>query len=373
MGLMLVVLVDVSIGQVPTAFNQRQIVDIHDVQKAMLAVCMKEAGILSCAVNVTNANIEITIQRTGDNDTFHKALESIIGNYAWFAVKSTYDGDLRIILDNSQGKMIDEWNTTASDAIAHVQDETIGTGWVESIINASHGVKTITLGHEKALSDTDIVSAKDYLVTAGNWNLGAQTTSSVSNSQPLQSAPITYTRQATGTREDPIPMSTTVDLGDGWQVAVMSVIPDATNVVLQENPYNSPPKAGNQFFLARVQAKYNGASSATFGGSYRLRAVGPSSVGYSTFANSPGVIPDPLPDSEVFSGGIIEGNIGWEIKSSDAGSLVMYDNPISFGGNSDRVYMALYGGPMGSTGPSASTFNNDREWANKGTGKMGRY
>jgi uncharacterized short protein YbdD (DUF466 family) len=158
-----------------------------------------------------------------------------------------------------------------------------------------------------------------------------------------------YANAASGSREDPIPMGTTVDLGDGWQIAVLSVIPDATNVVHQENQFNNPPKTGDQFFLARVQAKYNGASSATFGGSYRLRAVGPSSVGYSTFANSPGVIPDQLPDSEVFSGGIIEGNIGWEIKSSDAGSLVMYDNPISFGGKSDRIYMALYGGPMGSS------------------------
>jgi len=141
----------VASAEVPPTFNQRQIVDIQDVQRAMLAVCMKEAGILSCVVNVTNANIEITIQRAGDNDTFHKALESIIGNYAWFADKSTYNGDLRIILDNSQGKIIDEWNTTASDAIAHVQDETIGTGWVESVINASRDVKAITFGREKVL------------------------------------------------------------------------------------------------------------------------------------------------------------------------------------------------------------------------------
>jgi hypothetical protein len=148
---------------------------------------------------------------------------------------------------------------------------------------------------------------------------------------------------AIGTREDPIPMGTTVDLGDGWQIAMISVIPDATNAVLKENQFNDPPKPGNQFFLARVRAKYTGQGSDTFGGSYRLRAVGPSSVGYSTFENSPGVIPDPLPDSEVFSGGVIEGNIGWEIKSSDASSLVMYDNPVSFGGNKDRVYLALYG------------------------------
>lgn len=154
MSLMLVVLMAVTGTSEPTAFNQRQVVDNHDVQKAMLAVCMKEAGILSCVVNVTNANIEITIWRTSDNDAFHKALESIIGNYAWFADKSTYNGDLRIILDNSQGKIIDEWNTTAADAIAHVQDQTIGTGWVESVINASGNQATNSPINDNTISTT---------------------------------------------------------------------------------------------------------------------------------------------------------------------------------------------------------------------------
>lgn len=145
-----------------------------------------------------------------------------------------------------------------------------------------------------------------------------------------------------GTRDNPIPMGTTVTLSDGWEITVLSVIPDATNIVLNENMFNKPPKAGDQFFLARIQAKYIGPNSATFDGSYRLRAVGPSSVGYTTFGNSPGVIPDPLPNSEVFTDGVIAGNIGWEIKSSDASALVMYDNPISFGTQENREFMALY-------------------------------
>jgi hypothetical protein len=149
-------------------------------------------------------------------------------------------------------------------------------------------------------------------------------------------------RLAAGTRDNPVPIGTVVDLGDGWQIVVLDVIPSATKIVMGENPFNDPPEAGNQFFLAKVRAKYIGEGSDTFGGRFRLRVVGPSSIGYSTFENSPGVIPDPLPDSEVFSGGIIEGNIGWEVKSSDASSLVMYDSPISFGDNKDRIYMALY-------------------------------
>jgi len=40
----------------------------------------------------------------------------------------------------------------------------------------------------------------------------------------------------------PVPMGTTVDLGDGCKSQVLSVIPDATNVVHQENQFNNPAK-----------------------------------------------------------------------------------------------------------------------------------
>ena len=195
------------------------------------------------------------------------------------------------------------------------------------------------------------------------------TTTNIEYAESPKATQTPVTAQAVGTRKNPVPIGMAVDLGDGWQIAVISVIPDATNAVLRENQFNDPPKTGNRFFLARVQAKYTGTNSATFNGGLRLRAVGPSSIGYSTFENSAGVIPDPLPDSEVFSGGVIEGNIGWEIKSSDANMLVMYDNPISFGASKDRMYMALYG-------PGSSTYSpsnlNDKNWGAVGAGKMGR-
>jgi len=157
----------------------------------------------------------------------------------------------------------------------------------------------------------------------------------------LFAALVPLSEAATGTRDDPYPLRTTVDLGDGWLIQVLSVCPDCTREVLDENMFNSPPASGHQFFLARIAAKYVGEGSSKFDGDFRLRAVGPSSVAYSTFENSPGVIPDALPDPEVFTGGIIEGNVGWEIKSTDASRLVMYDAPF-LGDKEHRVYMALY-------------------------------
>lgn len=171
---------------------------------------------------------------------------------------------------------------------------------------------------------------------------------------------------ALGTRENPVPMGTSVNLGDGWVVTVLSVTPDATPIILQENQFNNRPESGNQFFLARVRADYEGEGSDTFDGGYRLRAVGPSGVGYSTFENSAGVIPDELAGSEVFSGGHIDGNIAWQIKSDDAGSLVMYDSKTSKNG---RLYMALFGGET----RQSSSLSSSRAWEYQGAGKMGRY
>ena len=65
-------------------------------------------------------------------------------------------------------------------------------------------------------------------------------------------------------------------------------------------------------------------------------------VAYSTFVNGCGVIPDPLPSyTEVFSGGCVEGYVGWEIKSSDVKSLVMFDNPLSYRRSTERMYFSL--------------------------------
>jgi hypothetical protein len=127
----------------------------------------------------------------------------------------------------------------------------------------------------------------------------------------------------------------------GWQVVVNSVTPDATSTVLARNQFNDKPKPGEQFFIANITVTYNGQGSGRFDGRYRLRTVGAASVSYSTFDNSCGVIPDELPDSETFSGGSLSGNVCWSIRSSDAASLVMYDNPLSFGTNQKRVFISL--------------------------------
>jgi hypothetical protein len=141
-----------------------------------------------------------------------------------------------------------------------------------------------------------------------------------------------------GTRENPHPFGAAVVLADGWRMRVESITPDATAAVLAENMFNDPPQAGHQFFIARVSATYTGAGSESFDGSYRLRAVGSAAVSYSTFQDSCGVIPDEVPSADVFTGGTVTGNICWQVRSSDATSLLMYDDAI---GSDTKTFLAL--------------------------------
>lgn len=145
---------------------------------------------------------------------------------------------------------------------------------------------------------------------------------------------------AGSTRDNPIPRGTTATVAGGWQVRVDGVIPNATEMVLAENQFNDPPASGKQFFIATITATFTGTGSSRFDGSYRLRAVGPSAVSYSTFNDSCGVIPNEISDAEVFTGGTITGNVCWQITSSDATGLVMYDDAF-LAPESDRVYFAL--------------------------------
>lgn len=107
----------------------------------------------------------------------------------------------------------------------------------------------------------------------------------------------------------------------------MKVIPNATDIVLQENMFSDPPKPGYQSFIASVEATYHGQVPIRFDGHFRLRAVGPSNISYTSFEDSCGLIPAEIGNNEVLGGGVICGNVCWQVLSSDATNLLMYDRP----------------------------------------------
>ncbi len=123
-----------------------------------------------------------------------------------------------------------------------------------------------------------------------------------------------------GTRENPIPIGTAFELDNGWQITVMSVIPNANSIIQQENMFNSKPESGNQYFLAMIVAKNNG-SEVDQTKDYHFNVVGASAVAYERASV---VTPNPLPETDIFPGGIAEGYICWEVKQTDVNSLTMY-------------------------------------------------
>ena len=121
----------------------------------------------------------------------------------------------------------------------------------------------------------------------------------------------------------------------------MGTTADATQIVLDEYQLNDPPEVGNQFFIVNVRAKYLGQDSTRFRGSTRLKALGDGGVVYTTFGDSCGVIPDALPDPELFTNGTIEGNECWQIASSDVDSLLMILEPDFLSDDGTRVWFSL--------------------------------
>lgn len=287
------------------------------VEEELLKSALEDCEhIWSADVDIEDKSVQISIETDiVDPLDFYEAIGYVYGSYAALVqMKPDCTGDLNVSLCNLQKN---PYITPTSFYFLY--------SWaLESDLDDG---KSIQAGGLKALSTLE-------------FDEGSETTSSsLFLEQPLYKADTVDV--SFGTRENPVPMlDYKVTLSDGWEITVLNVIPDATQIVLNENMFNGPPKDGHQFFLAKIRACYTGSDSDTFDGGYRLRAVGASNVAYSTFENNCGVIPDELPDSEVFTGGCIEGYVGWEIKSSDAYSLVMYDKPFSFG-ETERIYFSL--------------------------------
>ena len=141
-----------------------------------------------------------------------------------------------------------------------------------------------------------------------------------------------------GTRGNPIPVGETVRVAD-WDLAVVSVTPDATEAVMAENSFNDPPKEGHQFYVVEVSATYQGADSEAVTLGLVWSTVGESAVAYG-FEDTCGVIPNELDQfSEVFPGGTQTGNLCWQVRSEDVDGLLLIMDAFTF--EEDRAFLAL--------------------------------
>lgn len=127
-----------------------------------------------------------------------------------------------------------------------------------------------------------------------------------------------------GSREAPLTIGTWAEIGSGWTAAVVDVTPNATRKVLAENSFNEDPEPGHQFFMVRIEARFDGEGSATIPAGNAFVLLGSSNVTYQSFDPGCGVIPDEFDDmTEVFSGGTLAGNLCFSVPSNEVGSFVL--------------------------------------------------
>jgi hypothetical protein len=125
-----------------------------------------------------------------------------------------------------------------------------------------------------------------------------------------------------GTREAPVPLGSVADIGAGWRLQVVDVVPDATPAVMAENDFNDPPPAGSTFTIVRVALGYFGLDDPESFFSPTISAIGAAAVELDTNC---GVIPQPLDIfTDVFAGGAIVGNICFVTTPADPPVLQLY-------------------------------------------------
>lgn len=116
-------------------------------------------------------------------------------------------------------------------------------------------------------------------------------------------------------RENPVPMGQPFLVPEGWEITILQFIPDATQIVLDENMFNDPPAPGRRYSIVRVRMKNVSAGNpADPDAGFALRMVGSQNIGYSTFEESCGVIPDDIDwkSDDIFQGGTVEGNLCYQ-------------------------------------------------------------
>lgn len=167
------------------------------------------------------------------------------------------------------------------------------------------------------------------------------TASASASSETTEAAtPTTASAAGVGTRENPVPLGTAAEVGDGWSMTVNSVNLDAADVITEANSYVDPPPDGKRFVLVNVTTAYNGEDESSYG--IELEVLGSvTNKPVSTWdATKMLTAPDPQYDGgELFQGGTETGNEAFEISNDDADTLVIIATT-NYGIGNNRTFFA---------------------------------
>lgn len=147
---------------------------------------------------------------------------------------------------------------------------------------------------------------------------------------------------AKGDRSSPVPVGAIADIGAGWRLQIMNITPDAAAAIAEENPFNEPPPAGSTLTLITVALGYFGLEDPKTAFEASISAVGAADV---ELAAGCGIVPQDLVTfSQMFSGGVIVGNVCFVTTPQDIPVLQLYASGDLFGG--DEVFLDATAPPV---------------------------
>ncbi len=136
---------------------------------------------------------------------------------------------------------------------------------------------------------------------------------------------------ATGDRAGPVLAGAIADIGGGWRLQILNVNPDAAALIAAENSFNEPPPTGSTFTMITLALGYFGLDDPKSSFETTISAVGSANV---ELRAECGVIPQGLDIfGEIFTGGVVTGNVCFVTTPADATSLQLYASGDIFGSN----------------------------------------
>jgi hypothetical protein len=133
-----------------------------------------------------------------------------------------------------------------------------------------------------------------------------------------QSSPSGDENSEQGTRENPLPLGTTITLGTDWEVLVGPSTLDANSIIANENQFNAPAPEGFQYAILSLTFTYTGETSGTPWTDVSVDYISAAGNTHSS-ADHSAVAPDGLFSiNELFPGATASGNVVIAIPSDGA-------------------------------------------------------
>ncbi|MFM6975027.1 MAG: hypothetical protein ACKOXM_07890 [Agromyces sp.] len=140
-----------------------------------------------------------------------------------------------------------------------------------------------------------------------------------------------------GSRENPLPLGTTVEQGD-WKITINSVNFDAAKLIAAENSFNEPAPAGKVYILVNVTATYTGSDP---NGSSPFITVDYVTVDGVTISTSDAIVVEPEAfdySSALYTGAATTGNIALAVPTDTATQGVLAVQATLIG---DKAFFAV--------------------------------